>query len=390
MRRTIVFLTLALIFSFGMSPNSRADSSIGTSISNLTCPNAHVLSGRLFNDICWSCMFPIRVAGLTLFSGSQGAPADAATAPACTCGGDLSKGELPRVGLPLGFWQPTRIIEVVRRPFCFPALGGITLPDNTPFLHKSIGGTIGSEGRDTATELGFYNFHYYSFPLLTILHLLDVPQCNVGGYSDMDVLMMGEAFPNWYNDQLAAVVNPEGALFGNLAAVGAEITDCAGVTAGHVSDKIFWSAGCWGSIYPFTGFVEGNSDPIRGSSLVATKALAMLARLGIINRTVGNDVLCDSTKMPILKKSQYKLQMIFPSSEARGDSGIQAPAPAGDSTNGGTQVPDVDPSSLMHGCCHNIGASPFTWGEWRSQPGTGEDYVYVLWQWTDCCMGASL
>ena len=25
------------------------------------------------------------------------------------------------------------------------------------------------------------------------------------------------------------------------------------------------------------------------------------------------------------------------------------------------------------------------WGVWRTLPGPGEDHLYVLWRWNDCC-----
>ncbi len=389
MRRLISWVCLLICFFCLPAGNAHAED-IAPTLDALTCPDADVLGAKLFNGICWSCIFPIRVSGITLFGGSGDAPPDAADTPICVCQGDLLKGELPRIGLSLGFWQPTRLIEVVRRPLCFPTLEGTTLPDNTPYLRKQIGGIIGPSGEATLSELGFYNFHYYSFPLLTMLELLGIPECNVGGYSDLDVLIMGEAFPNWYDDQLSAIVNPEVALFANPAAIGAQILDCAGITAGRIFDEIFWSAGCWGSMYPFTGNVLANESPVRGSSLVAARALAMLARLGIIERTVGDDVLCESEEMPILKKGQYKMQLLFPVNESKGGVSYDSGDSTIDTTNGGTQVPEVDPSDLMDGCCHDIGKSTLLWGEWRSRPATGEDFVYVLWQWTDCCMGPSL
>jgi conjugal transfer pilus assembly protein TraU len=32
-----------------------------------------------------------------------------------------------------------------------------------------------------------------------------------------------------------------------------------------------------------------------------------------------------------------------------------------------------------------IGESPLTWGEWRNIPAVGEDHLYLLWRWNDCC-----
>ena len=34
---------------------------------------------------------------------------------------------------------------------------------------------------------------------------------------------------------------------------------------------------------------------------------------------------------------------------------------------------------------HWIGASTFRWGEWRNVPYSGEDYVYLMSSFAECC-----
>jgi conjugal transfer pilus assembly protein TraU len=43
--------------------------------------------------------------------------------------------------------------------------------------------------------------------------------------------------------------------------------------------------------------------------------------------------------------------------------------------------------NVRGGCCHNLGENTMLWGEWRQRPATGQDFVYLLWQWVDCCAG---
>jgi conjugal transfer pilus assembly protein TraU len=354
----------------------------------VACPDANVLGSGMFTNVCWSCLFPIRLAGLTLFGGDRGPPPDANGRPLCVCGGDLSQGRLPTVGFSLGFWQPTRILEVVRRPYCFPALKGTVLSGSfsTAGGARTVGGNIGPTGDSSAEEQGFYNFHYYSFPLLALLQLLNAPSCNVGGFDDLDVMFMGEAFPNWYNDELSLLVQPEAVLFANPVALAAMPIDCAAASAGRPMDSAFWVAGCWGSLYPSSGNLVPGNDPVSGSSLVASRAMALMSRLGLVERTVGPDAACGARKMPILKKSQYRLQMMFPVPETKGGPSLSSASPV-DTTAGGTQVAAVDPSGLMQGCCHPIGKADLLWGAWRTRPASGEDFVYLVWQWTDCCLG---
>lgn len=357
-------------------------------LSQLQCPNVNILGADLITGICWSCLFPIKVAGISLFGGGDDAPSDAASNPVCACGGDLTKGRLPRVGFTLGLWQPARIIEVVRRPYCFPAMFGTQMADTaaTAGGKYTIGGTTAHTPVPDSVNSGFYNWHYYVFPLLAVLEVMNVPDCNPDGYVDFDLAVMGEAFPNWYDSELALLLNPEAVLFGNPVALTAYPTDCSAATTREPLDRAFWVAGCWGSLYPFTGFFTPNDSPVRGSSLLATRSLALLSRLSLIKRTVGNDAACDAQFMPILKKSQYKMQMLFPVPETSG--GSDAPGEE-DTSAGGQQVTEQANPSRYTQCCHPIGQSTLAWGEWRVRPGTGEDFVYLLWQWTDCCMGIS-
>ncbi|SMC28318.1 conjugal transfer pilus assembly protein TraU [Desulfacinum hydrothermale DSM 13146] len=381
------FANLSIILLILLSSLPVRADTIPADMGKLTCPDANIFT-RLFDGVCWSCMFPIRLAGMTIFNGANSAPSDAADDAICVCGGDLKKGRLPTVGFTLGFWQPTRIIEITRRPFCFPTLMGAKF-GGMEWFNMNTGGVISPNNIPDAGQNGYnyYNFHYYSFPLLTILELLDLPNCNVGGFSDLDVLVMSEYFPNWGDDPLSAVVNPEVALFALPAGIAALPIDCAAASTGHPRDGLYWAAGCWGSMYPLTGNIVTNFSPVQGSSLAAARALALLSRIGLHDRTVGDDAVCEPQKMPILKKTQYKMQMMFPVCEA--NSGVPQSS-SGDTTMGGLQVPEVDPRSVMDVCCHDIGKSTLQWGEWRSQPATGEEFVYVLWQWTDCCLGVLL
>ncbi len=274
---------------------------------------------------------------------------------------------------------------------CFPSLMGITIgTGGIPIFQKPYGGNNALDTDSTADNTGFYNAHLLAFPLLTILDILHIPRCHPFKFTDLDILMFSEVFPNWNNPILAAILNPEAVLFANTVGLAAQPLECGAMIAGmKPKDSLWWSGGCWGNLLPFTGGVSPNTSPVRTSSLVTTRLLAMLARLGVTERTVGNDAICKPRKMPVMKKSQYKFQMMFPINESKGpprpNSG--GTGDSGDTTLGGLQVPEVDPSVFMDSCCHFAGKNTLQWGEWRTRPGTGEDFVYLVWQWVDCCVG---
>jgi len=366
------------------------------------CPDANVFGSTLISGICWSCMFPVYLAGIEMFDGRNGRPEDANDDALCFCGGDLASGEIPTIGFSVGMYIPSRIVEVVRKPWCFPVLFGADMGDaNIMDGALSFGGSGPYENQMGPESRSQYTWHFYAFPLLEILELLDLPQCNVDNYSSFDVMFMSEAFPHWYDSELAFLIQPEALIFGNPIAQAAQLADCTASSVGSSLNDIFWTAGCWGSHYPVTGDT-GTGSSVQSASLASSRAMFLLSRLGFLKRTVGTDSMCGGADMPVLQKSQYKFQQIFPVPEStNADAGDNGPPPEintadADETPTATEpildpaatiVPDYDINNVLGGCCHNLGENTMLWGEWRTRPATGQDFVYILWRWTDCCAG---
>jgi conjugal transfer pilus assembly protein TraU len=312
------------------------------------CPDAKLWSGRLITDICWSCLFPIMMGGVPLGASADKAPSGRAkpTPPfMCIC----EDGPLGfSVGIPLGLWEPARLIEEVRLPYCCPTLGGIRMNLTRTRL---LGGSSSKEGDDSSRM--FYNFHYWSFPLLVILELFSGVKCQTDGYVDFDLMYLSEVDPTWSDDELAFYTVPEVVLFANPFMQAACIADAVAGLADKTIDSMFWCAGNWGGLYPFTGSVlQGEGRP-RVTSLIAAKAIAALHRRGLAWKTMGDDALCKGYIYPTIPKEQYRLSMFFPVAETKSN--------------------------------HAIGATTFRWGEWRNIPGY-EDYIYLVWRWKDCCL----
>ena len=66
----LVSLLLCFYAQYSASDQSVTDS--------LSCPNAELFSGKLFTDVCWACLFPIRIAGVSITPGD--APSGASSA----------------------------------------------------------------------------------------------------------------------------------------------------------------------------------------------------------------------------------------------------------------------------------------------------------------------
>lgn len=100
--------------------------------------------GRVLNpvtDIPWDGVFPITVAGARLSKAGINSPTTDA-APVCAC----QKGPILKAGVNMSFFEPIRTAEVVREPFCFPSLGGISIDSG---LRAPAHGRSAARGRET-------------------------------------------------------------------------------------------------------------------------------------------------------------------------------------------------------------------------------------------------
>jgi conjugal transfer pilus assembly protein TraU len=339
--------------------------------SQIMCPDAKLWGSSLVTNICWSCLFPMRLMG-TVQLGSGKIPSGASDKTVCFCSG--SQG-VPEIGFVLGMWAPMGLVELVRQPYCSPALGGVKIRSSWRLWGMPDGSDDGSSSNQ------FYSYHYFAFPLYEILQLYLNPECNAGGYVDFDLLYLSEIDPTWEEDELAVFTQPEVAVAANPLLQVACPADCAAATLASPLDGLWWCAGCWGSLYPFTGNVPSGGSPPRVSSLLATRALAAMHRRGLAWRSMGNDVLCGGKIAPMIPKQQYKMSMVFPVAEAA--AGLRIPQGA---TQAGTGDASLDNYNWTQKCCHNIGVPTMLWGEWRNIPAVGEDFIYLLWRWTDCCV----
>jgi conjugal transfer pilus assembly protein TraU len=398
-RARLCVAALAAAIALGTpGPAARAASD---DVKKLMCPDAKILGPTLITGICWSCMFPVYLAGVKAFDGRNSRPPGAADRRVCYCDGDLSRGELPTIGFTVGMYVPARLMEVVRKPWCFPSLFGADMGDaRTLDGALMMGGAARLKGAEASGQRAMWTWHMYAFPLLEILQLVNLPQCNTDNYSSFDLMFLSEAFPHWYDGQLAFLINPEAVVFGNPIAQSAQLVDCVAASAGNARNELFWTAGCWGSHYPLVGSAGGSTS--QSTSLIASRGLFLLSRLGFMKRTVGNDALCGGKKMPVLAKNQFKFQQLFPVPESSNkDPGSNPAPPAIDTARpgepptaseatldpGATTVPKFNISNVGGGCCHSLGENTMLWGEWRQRPATGQDFVYLLWRWTDCCAG---
>ncbi len=217
---------------------------VSSPVQNKVCHDNQVLSAKLITDVCWNCIFPIKLAGINL-SMTGTAPDNAASGTVCACKDGLN---VYHPGVLTAMWEPRKLIELTRTPGCMSSLGGVTLDlgNDLQFGPQTDGA---AEEQRERFSISFYNAHMYAMPLLRMLDMYLPGQCNADPYSDFDIINFTEIDPTWNNTMLAFFQNPESAAVANVIAMQA----CAGEAAAQFAgkqpiDSLWWCAGSWGAV----------------------------------------------------------------------------------------------------------------------------------------------
>ena len=310
-------------------------------------------TGRLVNpitDICWSCILPISLGAAPVVPGTT---ADTINypSPICTC--PVPPPVFVRVGLAIGYWEPIRLVDVTKEPFCFVGIGGLKID---PGISIGAGGDP-EVGADTERNPATWTVHWYNYPAFALLELILDGLC-LELTQSFDVAYITEVDPLWQDDELTFILDPESILFGNLIAQAACAADCLSASLWLPLDPLFWCAGCQGGMYPVNGKVITHNTSIQSSALVVSRMIYKLHRETALPITSGPEAICEAIPSPMIKKSQYRTQLTVP-------------------------VPTIDP---ILGC-NQLGKSTFFWESYREIPVNGEDFNYLIWRKRTCCAG---
>ena len=343
---------LSLAASAFGAADTGVDLSGATSEGGPGCHDAEVFSGKLITGICWECVFPIIVGKLPISTEGAGrvppGAADTKLLGTCMCFDNLG---VPKFGIRTSLWEPARMIELVRQSGCSQVLGGMRFPFNRLYQGKqqalSKHPTTGEDGET------YRHYHFYTFPIMLMLNMWIPSRCNPGGYIDLDIMYLSEIDPTWNNDEIAFFTHPEAALIASPLGAISCIPDVFGANVGAPIKELYWCAGSWGVIFPTSGNVVSHEGVMNTTSLMAVRALYVLHRRALEWRSIGDDVMCGGKLSPYLPKNQYRFQVFHPVAET--------------SSN------------------HVMGEMIFTWGLGRTIPAVGEDPVYIIWRWLDCC-----
>lgn len=295
-------------------------------------------------DICWTCLFPIQIGAITMTTANQKNNGDPPPPMICTC--PAPPPIFIRVGVGVSFWEPARIAEVVRTPMCSPTLNGTVL------------GTVNAPaGTNTEPDgeggQAFYHVHWFQYPVLSWIGMAFTSgACMVN--EPFDLAYMSEIDPLWDDDEVAFLSNPEAVLFANPVAQAACVADTVAASAtGFGIDSLFWCSGSQGSIYPLSGNHANHVGGVDSSLAIVHKNIFRQHRALMAMDTSTNAAMCGNMPQPMMRKRQYKQQMLFPIPQTRTGLGF--------------------------------GAQSSFWAAGREFPYKGEDFSYLIWRKRKCC-----
>lgn len=302
-------------------------------------------------DICWSCMFPVSLGGKGLMVNAQEDNAStASTACACASGSHVT------VGVNIGFWEPVRVAEVVRHPYCFPTLDGVTIDAGIPAPeHAQV------RRQDGQSNHSFYQAHWYMAPWVYWLEMILDDACLEN--QTFDLAYLTEIDPTWADSELTFILNPDAILFSNPAAKAVCAADCVAASAGFPISQLYWCAGCQGSLFPFEGFVDAHIGGVQAATLIAERLTAKLHRELLMWAAAGDAGSCGYYPQVLMDKGNYKMQMLYP-------------------------IPNT--TKIAGRCCQPYGRSTIVTGAGKEYPYKGEDFTFQIFRKRNCCQGYSL
>ena len=325
-----LIVTIFLIFTL----NQKAEA---------VCINNPAQQLTTLTSLCYACMLPLSIAGVQIAQGIIPDPMGAVGSPICTC--PMPPPIFIKIGIPISFYEPSRMLDVVKDPFCFESLGfGIPVSAAQGLL----AGVKGNGEMDN-NKNSFFQAHYMIYPVYSILEILTDFICLE--MTGVDIGYMTEVDPLWQDDGLTALMQPEALLFANPISNFACMADSIASQVYAPLDPLFWCKGSWGNAYPMTGRVV-SGDYITAAASAGASLIYKLHRQLIAWGSWGQAGLCGYYPAPIWRKSAYRMQLMAP-------------------------VPNP--------LANVIGQHDMIWGAGRNIPGVSTNFGFMLFKKRECC-----
>lgn len=289
----------------------------------------------------WNNAFPIHILGFPI--GPNGNPPTMYQPPICLCEYRIYPITLPGIGM--SYWAPAYLADTSNESGCMITMN-MELLDSYSSLNSGEGPFLGKRRQ----------IHWFEFPLMTILELFADLGCSASNQG-FDLAYITEIDPLWQDDLWAALFNPESALFDSPVARLICVADAIVVQFLWPLDPLFWCLGA-SHLYPTSGTDNTNKADEMTNLKALGRFLARQHRIGALWGTIGPLAQCHATYMPILPKSQYRIDPVFPLAE-----------------NGGPPI--------------YLGKHYFFWKGFPPALGsfpTHESGAFMIWRGTQCCI----
>ena len=112
---------------------------------------------------------------------------------------------------------------------------------------------------------------------------------------------------------------------------------------------------------PMDGHVTTHIGAVQSSTLLVQRMTAKMHRQLLTWSGAGTPGICGYYLQPIMDKTQYKMQMVYPIPNTFKDAGQ---------------------------CCQPFGRTTMVWGAGKEFPVAGEDFSYQLFRKRNCCASA--
>lgn len=265
---------------------------------------------RLFASTCYSCMFPLWLAGVPVVNGPMpdAGHAGMAALPLCVC--PIPVPPFFRVGITVSFYNPDKIFEVVKDPLCSPTFG-VDLGASGALLMERGHKTMDKSNSDEIEKLSKFQAHNIAYAPFKALGVLVDFAC-IQSPHVLDYLYLTEFDPLWQSSTLATIINPEAIILANPITQLACMADSATSLFYTPLDPLFWCMGSMGNAYPLSGDTIQSDNWTQGASAAAGRFLYKLHRELLIWDESGRYTTCTKIPMPIWNKSNYRMQIINP------------------------------------------------------------------------------
>ena len=318
-----------------------------TLVTLVNSASAQTCTGRFVNpiaDVCWECLFPISIGPINIGSATGAPDIPNPSSPICLCGSPI-----PRIGLSIGVWEPARLVDVTRIPWCFPNLGGLTI---NPGWHAARGRT-GSSGGDGASGIRLARA-----PLYVPAPLVDrrAPRHGLPRGRRLRHRVDVGTRPGLARRRAQLPAQPGGGAVREPPGAGGVRGRLRDRNRRAAAGRALLVRGLPGRDVPADRQRHGARGGVQASLLASQRLLYRLHRAGLAWGTSGSAALCARYPMPVMKKSQYRWQMTQP-------------------------VPATSPLTG----CNPTGRSSVLWETLRELPVAGENFGYLLWRKRNCC-----